>query len=75
MDGSEVLDDDVAVGAYRSRDASLGSAVDIDVHRVARSEPIVLWCGDVHDGLEAQVFVREDVSSEYLMLVLALLVE
>ena len=75
MNGSEVLDDDVAVGAYRSRDASLRGTIDIDVHRVARSEPIVLRCGDIHDGFEAQVFVRENVSSEYLMLVLALLVE
>ena len=64
MDGTEVGDGDIAIGADRQGMRLLRGAVDIDDELVARTEDIVLRRGDVHLGLEGERLVVEDVTAE-----------
>ena len=73
MDGAVAFDDNDAIGRHRAVDRFLGGTVDVYRHLIASAEHIVLWRGDVHDGVKRQIFVGENITSEDF-LPLALLV-
>ena len=65
---SEALYRYCSVGAHRALNSLLRSTIDVDKHGIARTQTVVLRCGNVHVWLECEHLVVKDVTSEHLAL-------
>ena len=61
-----------AVRCHHTLYGLLGCAVYVDVNRIARSQTVVLRCGNVHVWLEVELRVVENVATKHFFLVLQL---
>ena len=68
---SITLNDDITIRRYRAAHRFLRSAIDVYRHLIARTKDIVLRCGNVHDRVEAQVLIGEDIPPEDFMTFIA----
>ena len=64
MDGTKLRDGDIAIGTDHEGDGLLRGTIDIEHELVARTQDVVLGGGNVHDGLEGEVLVVEDVTAK-----------
>ena len=65
--GAETFDGHIAVGRYGVLVALLRGTIDVYDNGVARTQTVVAGGGDVHIGLEGELFVVEDVAAEHFL--------